>query len=246
MGRRQLAGVGRVDLGRQLVQQVEIVAQDVGGAGQHVHGVALGDVGEQRERFVTDAVASERRVSVRRVGSDAEAERRAQTERLAPAEREQRLRRPRRHRAEAVEAGAAQEVEEHGLRLIVCGVAGQHTVGKRVVARPSQAGLEVRPDGDLDVVHHEVDPERGRCRTRRRGIGAGARPNAVIDVVGGDGATGRDRQHHERGRVGSTRQCAGDGRGRGRERAAGEEFASFVQMFGGWVQRSLSRWRLSG
>jgi hypothetical protein len=68
----------------------------------------------------------------------------------------------------------------------------------------------------------------------------------VIDVMGGDVATGRDRQRDECGRVGTTRKCARDMRTAGRERAACEKYAAFVREFGGQVQRSLSRWRLLG
>ena len=81
----------RIDLGRQSVEQIEVVAQDIGGAGEHVDGVTLGDVGEQRERFVADPVAAERRIGVRRIGRHRQAERLAQRHRLVPADGEQRL-----------------------------------------------------------------------------------------------------------------------------------------------------------
>jgi hypothetical protein len=95
-------------------------------------------------------------------------------------------------------------------------------------------------------VEDEVDVELGGRRPRDLGVGAGVSPSAVIDVVGRDGATGRDGEYDECCRVGSTRRRAGDCRAGWRERTAGEEFASFVQDLGGRVQRSRSLWRLLG
>ena len=120
-----------------------------------------------------------------------------------PAEGEQRLRRTRRHRRETVEARAAQEVEQHRLGLVVGGVAGEDAAGEGVVAGAAQAGLQVRPGCDVDAMEHEVDAEGGGGRPRDLGVGSRVGADAVIDVVGGDGATGRDGEHDQGRRVGA-------------------------------------------
>ncbi len=175
------------------------------------------------------------------VGSvaDGQAERLAQRHRLVPAEGEQWLRRARRHGRETVEPRTAQEVEQHRLGLVVGGVAGEDAAGKGVVAGAAQAGLQVRSGRDLDAMQHEVDAEGGGCRPRDLGVGARVGANAVIDVVGADGATGRDGEHDQCRRVGTAGCRTRHWRAGRRERAAGEEF-------GRRVQRSGSLWRLLG
>ena len=99
-------------------------AQQLGLAGEQGGHVALGDVVEQRQQLVADAVAAERGVVVRGSSTGVEAERRAQSARCRAGAGEQRAaaRRARMPR-QAVEPGAAQQVEQHGLGLVVGGVA---------------------------------------------------------------------------------------------------------------------------
>jgi hypothetical protein len=59
--RRERRGVGRVEVGRERVHEVGLVAEDLGLAGEDRDDVALRDGVEQREELVTHPVAAERR-----------------------------------------------------------------------------------------------------------------------------------------------------------------------------------------
>ena len=123
-GRRaSAAGIGRVEPTRQLVEQVGVVAQQIGLAGTARHDVALGDVVEQRAapRGAPGCGGTAGRRSSRRapVGARARCTAHASRRGAAPAAGGVLPA----HAGEAVEAGAAQQVEQHGLGLVVGGVA---------------------------------------------------------------------------------------------------------------------------
>ena len=142
----------------------------VGLAGEQRGNVALGDRRGEREQLVADPVATVGGICVRRVGHGLQAECRAERNGLCPADGEQRSARPDAcghgaHPGQTVEPAAAQEVEQHGLGLVVGGVSGEHTGGEHGVAGRSGAGLEVRAGLDHDALGPEPGAEaRRRCR----------------------------------------------------------------------------------
>jgi hypothetical protein len=101
------------------------------------------------------------------------------------------------HRGEAVDAGASEQGEEHGLGLVVSGVSGQDTGRQGGVTGLAGAGFQIRPGSNGDCYRVELGSEPvgggrhdGRLVTR-------VVPQAVIDVPRGHvtaGGHGEDEQ----------------------------------------------------
>ena len=89
------------------------------------------------------------------------------------------------HRRQPVEARPPQEVDEHGLGLVVHGVAGGRVPGQGGSAGGAGAGFEVR----AGIERHPHGDEPGAEATGRVGhdvgFGRRARAQAVVDVDGG-------------------------------------------------------------
>ncbi|CAB4557131.1 unannotated protein [freshwater metagenome] len=177
-------------------------------------------------------VAEEAGIVVRRVVHDRQPERRAERVRLVASQREQRSRRAGPHPGEPVEAGAAQQVDEDRLGLVVRGVPGEDVGRQHGEPGGSCPSLQVGSVGEVDADGARHDPEGvgdgpDRVELERR---SGAQ--TVVDVHGGGVAAGGVGEHQQGERVGTARDGARDRGARGRERAAGEQ--------GGGEQRDLS------
>ena len=102
------------------------------------------------------------------------------------------------HAGEAIESAPAQQVDQHGLGLIISGVAGQDVDGKHAISGGAGARLDVgaRPT--------DVDSLRAKGCTEPRGGGSndlcfaiGTVAELVVDVDSGDveaGGTGERQQ----------------------------------------------------
>ena len=120
----------------------------------------------------------------------------------------------------------AQQVEQHGLGLVVGGVAGEH-VG-RAARRSGRRGPAPRgsdPGATSTRSARNAAPNRGAASSHDVGLGSRARPQPVVDVHGRHLAAGRSGQHEEGQRVGPARHRARDGRAAARERAPTEQRA---------------------
>ncbi len=164
---RALASVGSSAAARASSRSL-LVAGQVGLAGEQGHRVAAGQVGQQGQQFVAHPVAQVARVGVGRVVHDRQCERAAQGHGLGPAQGEQ-GRAAGAHRRQAGQRGAAQQVEQHGLGLVVGGVAGEHARGQHAVAGLAGAGLQVGPVGDGHRLGAERAPEE--CGVGRDHLG---------------------------------------------------------------------------
>ncbi len=213
------AGVGRVELARECIEQIRVVAQQVRLAAEEVGDVALGDRVEHGKQVVPDAVAAESTIGIRLVVDGLEPELRAQLVCLGAAQRQQRSS-VASHGGQAVGAGAAQEVEEHRLGLIVGGVPGEHIRGKRLVACGPSPSLEVGAGWHLHPDRMESgSPLRGDVGHHHAVLGR-AGPQAVVDVDRADLTAGFHGQHEQCEGVSATRHRAGDRRPRRGEGAA--------------------------
>ena len=159
----QSAGIGRVELGGRGVGQIRLGPEQVGLAGQDRDDVALGDVVQERQQLVPDPVPPEGERRVGRVVDRCQPQLPAQRHRLGVAEVEQRTAIAA-HARQPVQACPPQEVEEHGLGLIVGRVTGEDVGGQRGVARGAGPGLEVRACLHIDALGVERRPEAGRRR----------------------------------------------------------------------------------
>jgi hypothetical protein len=191
------AGVGRVDRGRQVVEQHDVGPGHVGLAGEDGHDVAPGDGVEQRQQLVAHPVAAERRVGIAGVVDGLEPHVDTQSQGLAPAQPPDRA--PHRvHTHQPVEPGAAQQVQQHGLGLVVGRVAGQR-VGRqrRVPGRPGP-GLEVGPRAHVDPHRPEARPPARRRGPDHRGLVLRPRSQPVVHVDRRDLTPRLHRQHQQR------------------------------------------------
>ena len=158
------AGGLHVEVGRRPLALTAAVRAD------HRHHVAAGDVVEQRQQLVADAVATEGRVVVLRVDDDVDAERsgraRGSRARRSPSNgRRSRVGTP----ASPARPGAAQQRQQDRLGLVVRGVARRGTSGAECrMARALRArASRLRPG---------LDERHVRPRTPRRTARPAPRP----------------------------------------------------------------------
>ena len=128
-----------------------------------------------------------------------------------------------RHAGEPVGAGAAQQVDQDGLRLVVHGVAGRDVLREDREAGGAGACLEVGAGLDGDGLGFEVGADLGGGGGHDVGFVGRPGTQAVVDVDGGHVASGGGGEDQERDRVGPARDRAGEGCPRGWEGAAGQE-----------------------
>lgn len=149
-GRRsQRPGVGGVELGGEGVEQVGVVAGEIGLPGEDGDEVPSGGFGEGGEQVEPHRVAQVLSVEVGRVVDEFEPESSTQGVGLGAAQGEDRPSRPGTHPGQPVERGATEEMEHHRLGLVVGSVAGEHVGRQSGIAGLASPGLEVGPMADL-------------------------------------------------------------------------------------------------
>ncbi len=156
---RDRPGVGRVERCGELAEQGRVIGQQPRLTGQDGHDVTAGELAQHGDQLVTDAVAQVGRVAVRRVLDRVQTEPRAQRVGLGPTQGENRVPRPSAHRREAVSGGAAEQVDEHRLCLIVGGVAGRRTGRHGAESGRARSRLEIGTSSEAHPVHDDVDAE---------------------------------------------------------------------------------------
>ena len=127
---------------------------------------------------------------------------------------------------------AAQQGEQHGLRLVVGGVAGERVRSEEFSASRAGSGLEVRSVVELGAGAPECHTEAisdplGRCGRVVRVVA-----HAMMNVDRDDIQVGRVSEGDQRRRIGATGERACDGGAGGWEHAAGEEFAREPECVG--------------
>ena len=152
--------------------------------GEHCGDVAPGQVVEQRQQLGAHPVAQVAGVVVGRVVDHLDAERGAQPVGLGPAQREQRPAGGRAHAGQPGRARAAQQVEQHGLGLVVERVAGEHVGRQRAVARRPRPGLQVGSVADVHAARLEPGAHRRGQPGDHVGLRRTPRPQPVVDVDG--------------------------------------------------------------
>ena len=217
---RQRACIGGVQPVRQLVQQIVVVAGEVGLAAQQRHRVAPRQVGQHRQQLVAHPVAQVARVVVGGIVHHRQVQGRAQRDGLGPAQRQQWPGRPRSHRTQPGQGCASQQVQQDGFRLVVGGVPGHHVGGKHRVARLAGTGLEVRAVGHRHPFGAELSTQVRGQRRHHTGLRGRAGAQAVIDVHRGDLQARGDGEHQESGGISATGDGAGDAATDRWERAA--------------------------
>ena len=159
---------------------VGVVAEHVGLPGEHGGDVALGDRVEQRQQLVAHAVAAEARVVVRSGRATGSRPSSAHSA-CVSARRRRRIGRCCRadSRPSPSSAGAAQQVEQHRLGLVVGGVAGEHV--RRAAPRSGPRGPGPRGSGPASTSTRSARnaaPKRAAARRDHVGLGRRARPAA--------------------------------------------------------------------
>jgi hypothetical protein len=101
------------------------------------------------------------------------------------------------HPGEARPSGTTQEVEQHGFRLVVSGVPGEHVGRQDPISRRPHAGLEIRPGFDSDALGDERGPKPVRCGSNHVGLARRPGANTVINMDRRNDATALDRQNEE-------------------------------------------------
>ena len=194
--RRPVRGAHRHGRG-EAGEDVRLLGQHGGGAGQRVaHGGVEARL-EVRDQLVADAVAQERGVGVGRVLAPGQAVRGQVVEHVRPRHAQHRAQEapaPRAHGAEAGAARPAQQAQEHRLRLVVAGV--REDDPRRAFARrgPLQEGvaLQARRFLDAAAVAGRAGADVGPSHAQRDAEGA-AQAAAEGGVRAPSPAAGRGR-----------------------------------------------------
>ena len=228
IGGGERARIGDVDGGRGGAQVVGHVGEQFGLAHEHGHRVAFGDVGHQRQHLAPHPIAHERGVEVRRIVERLEPLDGADGLGLGPTQRQDRMPMARSDAGEPVGTGTAQEVHEHGLRLIIGGVSQRGLGAEHLMAGEACPRLEIGPGLDRQRFGPERDTEPRRDLGHEHRLDRGLRPDAVIDVHRGDHTVGGDGEHQQRQRIGTPGHAAHEPLPRSGEGAAGEEIGMAV------------------
>jgi hypothetical protein len=139
-----LPGIGGVERSGKGVEQVVVGAKQVGLAGEDGRQVAGGHIGQQRQHLVAHAVAHESWIGVRFVVGRGHASEPTHLHGVGSTQPQEGPRGPRAHTGQTARCGTAQQVDEHGLGLVVGCVPGEHAGGQHGVARRPGPGLEIR------------------------------------------------------------------------------------------------------
>ena len=226
---RERIRIGRVDDCCKLFEELVICAQQIGGAVEEHGHVSLGDSVEQWEQLVTDPVATKPRIVVRGIIGDGQAELLAQRMGLGPSQGQDGVTPSWPDRAEASGTGSSQQCQQERLGLVISGVTGQRVMPECCSTSSSGSCFEIRTIRDIDSDRPEWHVEV-RCHGASDvGVGIGRCPQPVVDVDGGDLASGLDGQGDHGRRVGAAGQTTGDGSISRRKRAPSEKIGGVEQ-----------------
>ena len=229
MSSRDGAGIGRVDVGREFVEELIVGAEQVGGPSEDRCDVARGDRGRERQEFVADPAPPQDGVVVRRVPDGFDLQLAAHVLGVGPSQRQERMLRPWLDRGEPGRSAPSQEPEEQGLGLVVEGVSSHGGRREQGASHGPRPGFEVRSGSDVGVVDDELDADDASDVSGAPGVRARLGTHAVVDVVGGDHEAVAVGERDQRRRIGPSRERADDvlsGVGKG---AVGEEAVERVQ-----------------
>ena len=199
----ECTSIGRIECSGEGIEERVVVGDQIGLSGDDFDQIATGDLDEKREHVVSDAIAKESEVDVRRIFEGSPTEFGAHRTRLVTPNVEEWMQNSTRwstrhvHADESARAGAPQQVDEDGLDAIVGGVAGEYVVGKNRVARRPSPSLDVGTG--LDCYPTCLERRADLASARGHEIGFVRRPGtkSVIDVNGRDLETVSNGQCHE-------------------------------------------------
>lgn len=109
---------------------------------------------------------------------------------------------PRLHRTQTGDTGSPDEVDEHGLGLIIGGMTGGRFGTEKRISDGTHAGLQVGAWFDACCVGSEGCPQFGGRPTNDLGLTGGMIPLTVVDVHRRHVTAGRHGQRQKRERVG--------------------------------------------
>ena len=144
----QRPDVGRIHIGHQAGEQVGGLGGTHRMARQERDGVASRHVGQERKHLVPDAVADEPRVVIHRIRQGLEAKGLTEGPGLMATQRQQRPPLRRTDAGGSRDACPPQQVQEHGLSLVISGMPREDAGRPRGPAGVTGTRLQVRP-----VVH---------------------------------------------------------------------------------------------
>ena len=153
----QRAAVGRVEVAGETVEEIPLGARERRCPHQKRHGVALGDVSEQREQFGAHPIPPNRRIRVRLIHDRIDPHAPTEFDGLRSAETEDRVLGAGSHRGKTGRPGAAQKPEQHRLGLIIRGMSRHRARRHRGKTGLAGAGLKIGAGFDGHLMHFDVD-----------------------------------------------------------------------------------------
>ena len=196
-------GVRRVECSGEGVEQRVVVGHEIGLTRDDLDQVATGDFDEEWEYFVTNPIAKESDVDVRRILEGRPTEFGTHCTRLVTPNVEERVKNATRrsaghvHADESTRTRSAQQVDDDGFDSIVGGVAGEDVVGKNRVASCPSPSLEVGTGLDCYSTCLERRADLASALGHEIGFVCRTGTKAMIDVNGGDRESVVNGQCHE-------------------------------------------------
>lgn len=200
-GGGELLHIRRVDRRRERVEQRDLVGKELALARDDRDDVTATNLGQERQDLITDAVSPKSAIAIRRVADDFEPQRSDESFGLFAAQPQDWMAPTESHADKAVRSRTAHEVEQHGLSLVIGGVAGCDLGRQRGKTRRAGARLQVRTRRDLDAQRGERGSDRVGVTADDVGFLCGSEAQTVVDVVRGHPTAGRDCEDHQGERV---------------------------------------------
>lgn len=191
-------GVGGVQSPCLGVEVVIVVSQEIRAPCDQRCDVAIGNGVEQREQVVTDSIAPEPGVIIRRVGGGFKTQLSAHCVRVVTAKTEDRVRSARPDCGESCGAASAKQREQDGLGLVISGVAEHGVFTNHGVPRRPGTSFEVRAVVEVDMFDAQLDTELCRDPRCHLCVAVSGAAQPVMHVHCADVEVGSDGERNQR------------------------------------------------
>lgn len=169
----------------------------LGRSNQKWNHITTGHILEKRHHLMPDSISQERRIFIAGILEWHPIEAATHLDRVRSSKRQNGAARSRRHRAKAAQSGAAEQVDHHGLRLVIGGVTRRRIRSEHPVSGCSHARFEIRTGVHFYGRRLEGSPDLGtRICDQCCFLWAGW-TLTVVDVNRGDPTASRDAKRDQ-------------------------------------------------
>ena len=159
IGGGQSSGVSDIEQTRSATEMIGDIGEEIALTDKHRHRVAMGEVMQKRQKFMSHAIPQEHRIEVRRIEERNQPLGGAHSLGVGASQFDDRVPGTRADPGETIGAGTAQQIHENGLGPIISGVSERSIGAEDSVTGGAGPGLEVRPGFELHPLGPEISAE---------------------------------------------------------------------------------------